>query len=184
MDYIYVMKYRLWKIVTNKIEGFNLVKEESSTLNKEVQSLLENIEEGIIRAASKAQYQKIGFGRIGAEIRSQVEDLFGDLDNGRYLYKATENKRAIPMLVLDWMKIAKEKDLYVFVYDIDFGQKLVDRSTISLNKIDVVLKKYFDLFDLKENVQFHFIEVYGLTRASIVEAQKIKDKTYYKLMEI
>jgi hypothetical protein len=176
------MKYNLYEInysATN--EDLNFTKLSSELLPNVLKTRLNTIEEGIIKVAIKKQYQKIGFSSIGNDIRNEVEHQFGFINEGLVFIRSTENKRVSHRLIFEWLEQAIENEVYIYIFEKNFGSMLVDQSFLNLSDI----KSAFD--DIKKMCIFRYeftlklIEVTGFEKATVELSDKINNKKYYKI---
>jgi hypothetical protein len=155
----------------------------SNCLPEQIVERLYAIELGLIEEAINQQYQKIGFSSIGNQLWKRVGEHFGQISNEIKFVRATENQRASHRLIFEWVEANKKNQVYVFIFDKEFGSKLVDRSTLSLQGIKASFKDILKVCEFNEDFNFHVIEVNGLNGAEIVQTEKNKGKVYYKILK-
>ena len=176
------MKYTYYKL--NISEDINLINLQMESCPIIIQNSLNKFENELINKILEEQSGKIGIYKLGNYIRFQMSDYFVKYESNITLIKATENKRALHKLLIEWIEKSYNSEVYLFLYENEFGKKIVDNSTITISSIIETLQEVYLYFKLKRQTSFYIIEMNEFTDYRF---EKITDtytiKKYYKLLK-
>jgi hypothetical protein len=176
------MKYTYYKL--NISEDVNLINLQIESCPPVIQNSLYKFENELINKILEEQSGKIGVYKLGNYIRFQMSDYFVKYESNISLIKATENKRSLHKLLIEWIEKSYNSEVYLFVYEKEFGRKIVDNSAITISSIIETLQEVYLYFNIKRYTSFYVIEMNEFTDYRF---EKVNDtytsKKYYKLFK-
>jgi hypothetical protein len=143
-----------------------------------------SFESELIRKIIENQKNRVGFYKMGNVIRHELSDCFTEYAGTHMLIKATENRRSIHKLLLDWIEKSYLLKVYLFIYDDDFGKIIVDGSTISMSSIVVGINEVLKYFQLRQETVLYVIEMLEFSGYRVEKVETVSgDKKFHKLLK-
>jgi hypothetical protein len=182
------MKYESLRITLDK----EIQKEaiSSKDLPKGTTDVLEKLGNGLINMLLDYQKGKSGFRRMGSEFsedlrvnNQMLNESIGEYNSFCKILRATENKRAIPYLILNqWLPIMDESQLVLITFNKStIGKYLFDGSQIQSSDLIAAFNSLYKYCMLKKNAVLFVVEIYSFNDYVFDETANNGYNVYYKI---
>jgi hypothetical protein len=160
------MKYKIYSFDWEEASVVEI--QPSISKFKNLNEILNEIQDEIVRIYSEIQLKNYGVKKLGNEMRydEKLNRFFENPSLDYLIVKLTENKRYFLKKFIDYCSINIEKDVYFLILEKSFGKqsKLVDNSFLTINDVKSELRQFAINFSpQRKTPKFYFIEILDFT---------------------
>ena len=178
------MKVNCWKLSANN--GYLSLTQESDWPT-ELNEIVNALESKMGNLAIEFQQGRIGFRSLGNELSTKWQEVLEQSNLEWKIWKATENKRSLPFLLIKWLRDSLDKsvqkDVAVIVFSKNLAKPFVDNSAISISDLRKLIELLNSVFDAKDMRPITILECLELERYSVSPAETVNNKKYYVIRE-